>query len=77
MKKIPKETRDYINDVLNISPSKKFAEGYKDALQHNPNIKYFENGGIQSRDQLIKLDQLTNFTNYNTPTRGGWLEKYK
>jgi len=27
--------------------------------------------------QLDKLDQLTNFTNYNKPTRGGWLNKYK
>ena len=26
--------------------------------------------------QLDKLDQLTNFTNYNKPTRGGWLDKY-
>lgn len=25
---------------------------------------------------LVKLDQLTNFTNYNTPQPGGWLEKY-
>lgn len=24
--------------------------------------------------QLIKLDQLTNFTNYNTPQPGGWLD---
>jgi hypothetical protein len=27
--------------------------------------------------QLTKLDQLTNFTNYNKPTKGGWLDKYK
>jgi hypothetical protein len=26
--------------------------------------------------QLTKLDQLTNFTNYNKPQPGGWLEKY-
>ena len=25
---------------------------------------------------LVKLDQLTNFTNYNTPQPGGWLDKY-
>jgi hypothetical protein len=32
-----------------------------------------------SRDgsQLIKLDQLTNFTNYNTKQPGGWLDKYE
>lgn len=27
--------------------------------------------------QLIELDQLTNFTNYNKPTAGGWLSKYE
>ena len=32
----------------------------------------FENGG-----QLEKLDQLTNFTNYNTKQPGGWLDKYE
>lgn len=26
---------------------------------------------------IKKLDQLLNFTNYNKPTRGGWLDKYK
>ena len=26
--------------------------------------------------QLTKLDQLTNFTNYNKPEMGGWLSKY-
>lgn len=33
---------------------------------------HLENGG-----QLTKLDQLTNFTNYNTKQPGGWLDKYK
>jgi hypothetical protein len=32
----------------------------------------FEQGG-----QLTKLDQLTNFTNYNTKQPGGWLDKYQ
>ena len=31
-----------------------------------------ENGG-----ELEKLDQLLNFTNYNTPQSGGWLKQYK
>jgi hypothetical protein len=26
---------------------------------------------------LVNLDQLTNFTNYNKPQPGGWLEAYK
>jgi hypothetical protein len=32
----------------------------------------YEQGG-----QLAKLDQLTNFTNYNTKQPGGWLDKYQ
>jgi hypothetical protein len=35
-------------------------------------LEYFEQGG-----QLTKLDQLTNFTNYNTKQPGGWLDKYQ
>jgi hypothetical protein len=34
------------------------------------------NGSIQDYGQDIKLDQLTNFTNYNTKQPGGWLNKY-
>jgi hypothetical protein len=34
-------------------------------------IKRWREGG-----ELTKLDQLTNFSNYNTPTKGGWLDKY-
>lgn len=34
--------------------------------------KKMEQGG-----QLTKLDQLTNFTNYNTKQPGGWLDKYE
>jgi len=36
------------------------------------NAKKMEQGG-----QLTKLDQLTNFTNYNTKQPGGWLDKYQ
>ena len=34
--------------------------------------------GVNQQDQktLQQLDQLTNFTNYNKPTIGGWLNKY-
>ena len=39
-----------------------------------------QNGGTITKakdgSQLVKLDQLTNFTNYNKPQPGGWLEKY-
>jgi hypothetical protein len=37
-----------------------------------PNGKEYKNGGA-----LAELDQLTNFTNYNTPQPGGWLDKYQ
>jgi hypothetical protein len=36
-------------------------------------------GNINNLDAqpIEKLDQLTNFTNYNKPTKGGWLDKYQ
>ena len=40
-----------------------------------------QNGGkvtkAKNGNQLVKLDQLTNFTNYNKPQPGGWLSKYE
>ena len=37
------------------------------------------NGGVNKADEypIEKLDQSLNFTNYNKPTKGGWLDKYK
>ena len=35
------------------------------------NMAYAKEG-----ESLVALDQLTNFTNYNTPQPGGWLDKY-
>ena len=37
-----------------------------------------QGGSINTADEnsLVKLDQLTNFTNYNKPQPGGWLNKY-
>lgn len=34
--------------------------------------------GVNQADEnsLVKLDQLTNFTNYNTKQSGGWLDQY-
>ena len=34
--------------------------------------------GVNQQDEktLEHIDQLTNFTNYNKPTKGGWLDKY-
>jgi hypothetical protein len=38
-----------------------------------------QGGSINKADEnsLVKLDQLTNFTNYNKPQPGGWLNKYE
>lgn len=42
-----------------------------------PKGKKAKNGVNQAdENSLVKLDQLTNFTNYNKPTPGGWLNKY-
>jgi hypothetical protein len=35
-----------------------------------------KNGIRQEQKGLVNLNQLTNFTNYNKPTVGGWLNKY-
>jgi DNA-dependent RNA polymerase auxiliary subunit epsilon len=37
-----------------------------------------QGGSINKEDEysLAKLDQLTNFTNYNTKQPGGWLDNY-
>jgi hypothetical protein len=35
-----------------------------------------KNGIRQEQKGLVNLDQLTNFTNYNKPPPGGWLNKY-
>jgi hypothetical protein len=34
--------------------------------------------GVNQQDEKVyeQLDQLTNFTNYNKPTKSGWLDKY-
>jgi len=46
-------------------------EDYR-SKNRRPNGKEYKNGGA-----LAELDQLTNFTNYNTPQPGGWLDKYQ
>jgi hypothetical protein len=41
------------------------------ALANNDEASFSaKNGG-----SLTELDQLTNFTNYNKPQKGGWLDK--
>jgi hypothetical protein len=70
-----------------IEMMNKFA--YNDNIQqqytakNGTEMKYYQEGldwkpKTISRDgsQLVKLDQLTNFTNYNTKQPGGWLDRY-
>ena len=42
-------------------------------------VKKQRNGGVNNADAqpIKKLDQSLNFTNYNKPTKGGWLSKYE
>jgi hypothetical protein len=62
--------------VLGISD-----RGDKKLMQPGKNYKFkgdkvTEFPMAKDGNQLTKLDQLTNFTNYNTPQPGGWLDKY-
>jgi hypothetical protein len=61
-----------------------YAKKTKASAQNGTEMRYYQEGldfkpKTISRDgsQLVKLDQLTNFTNYNKPTVGGWLDKYE
>jgi len=74
---------DYEQAAMNfISPLTRISGEPSTKSLLNPNSKKklsgpsfankYEQGG-----QLTKLDQLTNFTNYNTKQPGGWLDKYQ
>jgi hypothetical protein len=68
-------------DVLGISD-----EGDTKLMKPGKNYKFkgkkvteypmAKNGLRQEQKGLVNLDQLTNFTNYNKPQPGGWLNKY-
>lgn len=54
------------------------------AWENGGSMKFYQNGLdwkpkniSKNGSELKKLDQLTNFTNYNKPTAGGWLSKYE
>jgi hypothetical protein len=49
----------------------------KKGLQNADNVSDFAESFFEQGGQLTKLDQLTNFTNYNTKQPGGWLDKYQ
>jgi len=57
-----------------------YMEPGKDYKFKGKKVKEYPVGknGINQQDEKVdeQLDQLTNFTNYNKPTKGGWLDKY-
>jgi hypothetical protein len=62
----------------------KYAKKTMASAQNGAEMKFYQEGldfkpKTISKDgsQLVKLDQLTNFTNYNTKQPGGWLDKYQ
>jgi len=50
----------------------KFKKGTKKVIES----PIAQNGLRQEQKGLVNLDQLTNFTNYNTKQPGGWLDQY-
>lgn len=60
-------------DVLGISDT-----GDTKLMKPGKNYKFKGNKVTEfpMAQEGIELDQLTNFTNYNKPTKGGWLDKY-
>jgi hypothetical protein len=60
-------------DVQYMEPGKDYKFKGKKVKEY-PVAKY----GVNQQDEKTAqhLDQLLNFTNYNKPTKGGWLDKY-
>lgn len=56
-----------------------FQKDYNTLKQDKNLMAYLRKKGYRYEDggELTKLDQLTNFTNYNTKQPGGWLDKYQ
>jgi hypothetical protein len=88
-KKTP--VKDFLEDMrLRMEDRKmerKTKRGIKSQLKCFSGVCYDDEGNIvQAKDGVSvnnadaqpvkKLDQLLNFTNYNKPTKGGWLDKY-
>ena len=68
-------------DVLGISDTgdaklMKPGKNYKFKGKKVTEYPMAQNGLRQEQKGLVNLDQLTNFTNYNKPQPGGWLNKY-
>jgi hypothetical protein len=56
-----------------------FNQDYNALKQDKELMSYLKKKGYKYEQggQLTKLDQLSNFTNYNTKQPGGWLDKYQ
>jgi uncharacterized protein YukE len=62
-----KQTNSGVDAIMDAIPNIK---------RNGGNITKAKNGLRQEQKGLVNLDQLTNFTNYNTKQPGGWLDKY-
>lgn len=63
--------------VLGISDTGDMQMMYPDEEYEYDGESVTEYPMMKQGGQLTKLDQLTNFTNYNTKQPGGWLDKYQ
>jgi hypothetical protein len=67
-------------EALRVEEEKKKQEAERNAgklkKQNGGTITKAKNGLRQEQKGLVNLDNLTNFTNYNTKQPGGWLDKY-
>jgi hypothetical protein len=75
--------RDVPFDVLGISDEGDVqymksdnSKNYKFKGKKVTEFRMAKNGLRQEQKGLVNLDNLTNFTNYNTKQPGGWLDKY-
>jgi hypothetical protein len=74
----------YARVAGNAPSNGKYAKKTKASAQNGAEMRYYQEGLdwkpktiSKNGSQLTKLDQSLNFTNYNKPTKGGWLDKYK
>lgn len=67
--------KDGIN-TIKITPIKKGKTHIVKKVQSGGEIPVAQNGLRQEQKNLQNLDNLLNFTNYNSPQPSGWLDKY-
>ena len=83
MKKDPRTGKALTEPLLGISnrgERKRMYPGqdyqFEEGTEYVTEFPMAKNGMRQEQKGLVNLDQLTNFTNYNKPQPGGWLNKY-